>query len=111
MRNKANRLTKDPGPIVAVRADSDFSYLLDVLIGKGAESDGFFQSQSEAIYHALYDMANRIGIKTPLGERYETLSDFHRSKMAESLLAKLKNLNDESDTRRRQAARIAIFAG
>lgn len=111
MRNKANRLAKSPDSIVAVRADSDFSHLLAALTGKGSDEDGPFQSQSEAIYQALYEMANRMGIKTPLGGRYETLSDFHLTELAAGLLVNLKKLNNDTQSRRRQTVRLTKFAG
>ena len=88
MRNKANRLTKKPGPIVSVRADSDFTYLLAALTGK----DGTFQSQSEAIYQGLYEMGNRMGIKTPLGDQYETLSNTSSTEGQEKIY-----YNDDDD--------------
>ena len=73
MGKKFNRLAKHPTSVLSIRTDGEFQYVLKVLMGSE-----IFQTQSEVIYQAIYELANRHGIKTSLGGLYGTLPEFDR---------------------------------
>ena len=106
MGQKPNRLAKHVDSMVTFRADGDIRYLLAVLTRLGDSKESIFTNQSEVIYEALYQLANKLGIKTPLGGEYETLSK--RAQLSQHLLT--RQLHDETPRHRSKAVRFAELA-
>lgn len=107
MGQKPNRLAKHVDSMVAFRADSDIRYLLSHLTNSGASKGTAFTNQSEVIYEALYQLANNLGIKTPLGGEYETLSK--RAQIDQ--LLRIQELSNDTSRHRCQNIRLTKLTG
>jgi hypothetical protein len=107
MGQKSNRLAKHVDSMITFRADGNIRYLLAALTSLGGPKESTFTNQSEVIYEALYQFANKLGIKTPLGGEYETLSK--RAQLSQHLF--IRQLNDETPRHRSKTLRFAELAG
>ena len=107
MGQKPNRLAKHVDSMVAFRADSDIRYLLSVLTNSVTSKGATFTNQSEAIYEALDQLANKLGIKTPLGGEYETLGK--RAQIDQ--LLRIQELSDDTSRHRCQPIRLTKLTG